>query len=333
MSVKVGINGFGRIGRVMFRAMLNKPQIEVAAINDLVSPELIAHFLKYDSVHGILNADIKAFDDAIEVNGRKILVTAERNPANLKWGELGIEIVTECTGLFRKREDAQKHILAGAKKVIISAPAGDPDITLVLGVNFDKYDSKKHNIISNASCTTNCLAPVAKTLNENFGIKNGFMTTVHAYTGGQKILDISSKDLRRGRAAAMSMIPTTTGAAKAVSLVLPELEGKLNGMAIRVPTPNVSLVDLVVNVEKKVSGAKEVNEALKKASDNIPNILGYNEMPLVSIDYNGEKRSSVIDGLSTLAKDDMIKIISWYDNETGYSNRMADLASLIAERL
>jgi glyceraldehyde 3-phosphate dehydrogenase len=334
MAVKIGINGFGRIGRVMFRAALNKPEIEVAAINDLVPPDFLAHFLKYDSVHGTLDADITASKDSIEVNGKKIAVTAERDPSNLKWGEFGVDIVAESTGLFKKRDDAGKHIAGGAKKVIISAPTPDPDITVVMGVNSDNYDPDKHNIISNASCTTNCLAPIAKVINESFGIKTGFMTTIHAYTGGQKLLDIPHKDLRRGRAAAMSMIPTTTGAAKAVALVLPELEGKLNGMAIRVPTPNVSLVDLSVNIEKSVKGPEEVNAVLKAAAEgSLAGILGYSELQLVSIDYNGEKRSSVVDGLSTFAKDNLIKVLSWYDNETGYSARMIDLAAMIAGRL
>mmetsp|Transcript_792 Transcript_792/g.588 ORF Transcript_792/g.588 Transcript_792/m.588 type:complete len:335 (-) Transcript_792:711-1715(-) len=334
MSVKVGINGFGRIGRVMFRAALDNPEVEIVGINDLMDTGTIAHLLKYDSVHGRLKAEVKASDDSIEVDGKKIVVTAVKDPAQLKWKELGVDIAADCTGLFRDRENASKHLKAGAKKVIISAPAVDPDVTIVLGVNADKYDNSQHNIISNASCTTNCLAPVAKVINDNFGVKCGLMTTVHAYTGDQMILDGPHKDLRRARAAGLSMIPTTTGAAKAVALVLPELSGKLNGLSVRIPTPNVSLVDLVVNVEKSGLSVSDVNNALKEASEGyLANILGYSDEPFVSIDFNGEKLSSVVDGLSTFVIDNMIKVLSWYDNESGYANRMVDLAAMIGKQL
>ncbi|MBW1616768.1 MAG: type I glyceraldehyde-3-phosphate dehydrogenase [Deltaproteobacteria bacterium] len=334
MSIKIGINGFGRIGRNMLRAALDNKNAEIVAINDLMEPETIAQLLKYDSVHGRLDADVKALSDAIEVNGKKIAVTAIKDPAELKWKEFGADIAAESTGLFRDRESAKKHLAAGAKKVIISAPGKDPDITIVLGVNTDEYDGAKHHIISNASCTTNCLAPVAKVLNDKFKIKTGLMTTVHAYTGDQKLLDAPHKDLRRARAAAVSMIPTTTGAAKAVALVLPELSGKLNGLAVRVPTSNVSLVDLVVSVEKQNVTVEEVNSALKEASESyLANILGYSELPLVSIDFNGVKLSSVVDSQCTYVGDNLIKVLSWYDNETGYANRMIDLAVMVGKKL
>ncbi len=330
MSVKIGINGFGRIGRVFFRAALKNPALEVVAINDLTDSATMAYLLAYDSVHGKLDAEITAKDDSIEIDGRTIAVTAERDPANLSWNDHGVDIVAECTGLFRDRANASKHLAAGARKVIISAPAVDPDITIVMGVNSDKYNSKEHNIISNASCTTNCLAPVAKVLLEQFGLKYGLMTTIHSYTGDQRLLDFPHKDLRRTRAAALSMIPTTTGAAKAVALVLPELDGKLNGLAMRVPTPNVSIVDLVVNVEKSGISVTDVNDALKEAAEGeLSGILGYSEAPLVSMDFNGNSLSSIVDAPTTYVMNDMVKVLSWYDNETGYSTRMADLAAMI----
>ncbi len=334
MSVKLGINGFGRIGRLVFRASLQHPDIEVTAINDLTDPETIAYLLKYDSVHGKLDNTIVAKNDAIEIDGKSITVTSIKDPAQLKWKEFGVDIAAECTGLFRDRESASKHLAAGARKVIISAPAGDPDITIVMGVNSEKYDPKEHNIISNASCTTNCLAPVAKVLVDNFGLSCGLMTTIHSYTGDQRLLDFPHKDLRRARAAALSMIPTTTGAAKAVALVLPELAGKLNGLAIRVPTPNVSLVDLVANIEKSGVTVDDINGALKEAAENsLSGILGYSDQPLVSIDFNGSSLSSTVDGPTTYVVNNMVKVLSWYDNEAGYSTRMVDLAAMIGEKL
>ena len=334
MSIKIGINGFGRIGRVVFRAALNNPDVEVVAINDLMDPKTMAHLLAYDSVHGRLGVEVAANESAIEVGGKSIPITAEKDPAKLSWKDQGVDIAAECTGLFRDHESASKHLEAGARKVIISAPAGDPDVTIVMGVNSDKYDPAKHNIISNASCTTNCLAPVAKVLNENFGIVCGLMTTTHAYTGDQRLLDFPHKDLRRARAAAQSMIPTTTGAAKAVALVLPELAGKLNGLAIRVPTPNVSIVDLVVTIEKSGVSVTDVNNAIKEASEGpLSGILGYCDEPLVSIDFNGSTLSSIFDAGTTYALENMVKVMSWYDNETGYSNRMVDLAVMIGKQL
>lgn len=331
MTVKVGINGFGRIGRLVFRAALSNPGMEVVGINDLTDAETLAHLLKYDSVHGILDADVKTADSAIVVNGKKIKVTAEKDPAALPWKELGVQVAVESTGRFVKRDDAAKHLAAGAKKVIISAPAKEEDITIVLGVNQDKYDPANHHVISNASCTTNCLAPFAKVVHEKFGIVKGLMTTVHAYTNDQNILDLPHKDLRRARAAGMSIIPTTTGAAKAVALVLPELKGKLNGFAMRVPTPNVSVVDLVVELQKATT-AEEINAALKAAAEaELKGILQYCDEPLVSKDFNGNAHSSIVDALSTMVIDgNMAKIVSWYDNEWGYSNRVVDLISFIA---
>jgi len=334
MSIKIGINGFGRIGRLIFRAAWKHPEVEVVAINDLTDAATMAHLLTYDSVHGKLDLDIHAKDDAIEVDGRSITFTCIRDPEQLKWKELGVDVAAECTGLFRDRESAGKHLTSGARKVIISAPAKDPDITIVMGVNSSKYDPKQHHIISNASCTTNCLAPVAKVLLENFGVKSGLMTTIHAYTGDQRLLDFPHKDLRRARAAGLSMIPTTTGAAKAVSLVLPELTGKLNGLAIRVPTPNVSIVDLVASIEKTGVTTSEVNQALKAAAEGeLAGILGYSELPLVSSDYNGSSLSSIVDAATTYVVDDMVKVLSWYDNESGYSHRMVDLAAMVGNRL
>lgn len=333
MTVKIGINGFGRIGRLVFRAALSNPNVEIVAVNDLTDANMLAHLLKYDSVHGTFSEEVKVDGDYLIVGGHKVKVIAERDPAKLGWGDLGVEVVVESTGRFTKREDAAKHLEAGAKKVIISAPAKDEDITVVMGVNHEKYDPANHHIISNASCTTNCLAPFAKVLHDNFGIKRGMMTTIHSYTNDQQILDLPHKDYRRARAAAMNIIPTTTGAAKAVSLVLPELKGKLNGGAVRVPTPNVSLVDLVVELDKEVT-VEEVNGALKAASEgDLKGILGYSEEPLVSGDYNGNIDSSTIDALSTMVMEgNMVKVISWYDNEAGYSNRVVDLIDYIAEK-
>lgn len=333
MATKVGINGFGRIGRNVFRAALNNPAIDIVAVNDLTDAKTLAHLLKYDSVHGILNAEVKADGNNIIVNGKTIQVLAEREPANLPWKALGIEVVVESTGRFTAREKAAAHLDAGAKKVIISAPAKNEDITIVMGVNQDKYDAKSHHVISNASCTTNCLAPFAKVLNDKFGIKRGLMTTVHSYTNDQQILDLPHKDLRRARAAGMSIIPTTTGAAKAVALVLPELKGKLNGFAMRVPTPNVSVVDLVAELEKSAT-AEEINAALKTAAEGeLKGVLAYSDEPLVSKDYNGNANSSIVDGLSTMViEGNMVKVVSWYDNEWGYSNRVVDLIAYIAKK-
>ncbi len=330
-KIKVGINGFGRIGRNVFRAMLNHPELEVVAVNDLTDSKTLAHLLKYDSVHGKMDASVKATEEGFSVDGREVKVLAERDPAQLPWADYGVEIVVESTGRFTKREDAAKHLQGGAKKVIISAPAKNEDITIVMGVNHDKYDPASHHVISNASCTTNCLAPFAKVLNDKFGIRRGLMTTVHAYTNDQQILDLPHKDLRRARAAAESIIPTTTGAAKAVSLVLPELEGKLNGFAMRVPVKNVSVVDLVAELEKEVT-VEEVNDALRQAAEGeLKGILAYSEEPLVSVDYNGDPHSSTIDALSTMVSEgNLVKVVSWYDNEWGYSNRVVDLASYIA---
>jgi len=330
MSIKLGINGFGRIGRMVLRAALKHPDVDVVAINDLTDSETMAYLLKYDSVHGQLNMNVKAKEDSIEVDGKSIVIRSVKDPEKIGWGDLGVDIAAECTGIFRDREGASKHLAAGARKVIISAPAGDPDITIVLGVNSHQYDPRQHHIISNASCTTNCLAPVAKVLLENFGLSSGLMTTIHSYTGDQRLLDFPHKDLRRARAAALSMIPTTTGAAKAVALVLPELSGKLNGLAIRVPTPNVSLVDLVATVEKSEVTVSDVNAALKQASEeSLAGILGFSEAPLVSIDFNGSSLSSIVDGPTTYVIGNMVKVLSWYDNEAGYSHRMVDLAAMV----
>ena len=332
MGVKIGINGFGRIGRVIMRAAQRMgADVDFVAVNDLTDAQTLAHLLKYDSVHGRFPGEVQVKDDVILVNGKKTQVMAVKDPAQLPWKDLGVEIVMECTGLFREKDQASKHLEAGAKKVIISAPAKGPDITIVMGVNHQEYDASKHHIISNASCTTNCLAPVAKVLLDTFGIQRGLMTTIHAYTNDQVILDFPHKDLRRARAAALSMIPTTTGAAAAVSLVLPQLKGKLDGMAMRVPTPNVSVVDLVAELEKEAS-VDGVNAALKKASEGaLKGILGYTEEPLVSIDFNGTGLSSVVDAPSTaVIEGRMVKVLSWYDNEMGYSARMVDVARFIA---
>jgi glyceraldehyde 3-phosphate dehydrogenase len=334
MKVKIGINGFGRIGRLVFRAAWKHSTVEVVAINDLADAATIAHLLKYDSVHGIWDADPVAHDDRLEVEGKSIAIRSIREPEKIGWNDLGVDIVAECTGLFRDREGASKHLAAGARKVIISAPAGDPDITIVMGVNSNQYDPRRHHLISNASCTTNCLAPVAKVLLENFGLQYGLMTTIHAYTGDQRLLDFPHKDLRRARAAALSLVPTTTGAAKAVSLVLPELSGKLNGLAVRVPTPNVSMVDFVATLEKSGITVSDVNSALKKASENsLAGILGYSEAPLVSVDFNGSTFSSVVDAPTTYVVGNMVKVLAWYDNESGYSHRMVDLAAMVGQQL
>jgi len=331
--VKVGINGFGRIGRNVFRAALNNPDVDIVAINDLTDVNTLAHLLKYDTTHGKLDATVVAGEGELIVNGKSVKVFSERDPGNLPWASVGVEIVVESTGIFTAKEKAELHLKGGAKKVIISAPATNEDITIVLGVNEDKYDPAQHTIISNASCTTNCLAPFAKVLHENFGIVKGMMTTVHSYTNDQQVLDLPHKDLRRARAAAENIIPSTTGAAKAVSLVLPELKGKLNGMSFRVTTPNVSVTDLVAELSRNVT-VEEVNGALKEAANGpLKGIMNYSEEPLVSSDYNGDPASSTIDALSTMVVEgNMVKVVSWYDNEWGYSNRVVDLASYIAKK-
>ena len=327
MVVKVGINGFGRIGRMVFRAGFGRDDIEFVAVNDLTDAKTLAHLLKYDSVAGIFDKDVTHTDDSVVVDGKKIRVYAIKDPAELPWGELGVDVVIESTGLFRDRDSASKHITAGAKKVVISAPAKGEDITLVLGVNDDLYDKDKHHIISNASCTTNCLAPLAKVLDDAFGMESGLITTIHSYTGDQRILDFPHKDLRRARACAVSMIPTTTGAAKAVGLVLPHLKGKLDGMSIRVPTPNVSVVDLVATLKRPVT-KDEVNAAVKKAAEGeLKGILVYEEKPLVSTDFNGNPASSIFDAPSTYVIENTVKVLSWYDNEWGYSCRLVDLCT------
>ncbi len=336
MSIRVAINGFGRIGRNVLRAAKQSPSsnLDFVAINDLTSSATLAHLLKYDSVHGAYPGSVEVTGDGLVVDGDEILVFSEPDPANLPWHELGVDVVVESTGRFRTRELASKHLEAGAAKVVISAPAKDEDITIVLGVNEDLYDPDGHDIISNASCTTNCLAPVAKVLSERFGFVRGLMTTIHAYTSGQAVLDGPHKDLRRARAAAVSMIPTTTGAAKAISLVLPELEGKLDGMAIRVPTPDVSVVDLVAEVETDVS-AEQINDALRAAAESdLAGFLRVEEQPLVSADFTGEPASSVVDALSTAVMDGrMVKVLAWYDNEWGYSSRVVDLVEYVGQRL
>ncbi|MDI6801709.1 MAG: type I glyceraldehyde-3-phosphate dehydrogenase [Thermodesulfovibrionales bacterium] len=333
MSMKVAINGFGRIGRNFFRASKGYSDMEIVAINDLTDAKTLAHLLKYDSVHGIFDADVKAKDGSIIVDGKEIKVLAERSPEALPWKALNVDIVIESTGLFTDREKAAKHLDAGAKWVIISAPATNPDITVCLGINEETLDPAKHKIISNASCTTNCLAPVAKVLHKEFGIIRGLMTTVHSYTNDQRILDLPHKDLRRARAAAISMIPSSTGAAKAIGLVLPELQGKLDGFAIRVTTPNVSVVDLVAELSKDVT-AEEVNAAMKKwAEGPMKGILQYVDIPLVSVDFNGNPHSSIFDAtLTKIMEKRMVKIISWYDNEWGYSSRLRDLVLYINKR-
>jgi glyceraldehyde 3-phosphate dehydrogenase len=333
MAVKVAINGFGRIGRNFFRACRGVGDIEIVAANDLTDSKTLAHLLKYDSIHGIYNGEIKAADGSIVVDGKEIKVLAERDPVTLPWKDLGVEFVLESTGLFTAKASAGKHLEAGAGWVIISAPAKDPDVTVCMGVNEGALDPSKHKVISNASCTTNCLAPIAKVLHEEFGVLRGLMTTIHSYTNDQRILDLPHSDLRRSRAAALSMIPTTTGAARAVGLVLPELNGKLDGMSIRVPTPNVSVVDLVAELGKDAT-AESVNAALKAAADGpMKGILMYTDEPVVSVDFNGNPHSSIVDSLVTKVIDGrQVKVLSWYDNEWGYSNRIKDLILYIAKR-
>ena len=331
MAVKVGINGFGRIGRNFFRAAYKDPALTIVAVNDITDAKTLAHLLKYDSVHGRFEARVEARDNAIVVDGKEIRVLACKDASELPWGKLGVEIVIESTGKYTDRDGAGKHLAAGAKRVIISAPAKGEDATFVMGVNEKSFDPAKHRILSNASCTTNCLAPVAKVLLDTFGIERGLMTTIHAYTNDQKILDLPHKDLRRARAAGVSMIPTTTGAAKAVSLVIPELKGKLDGMAIRVPTPNVSVVDLTAELSRSAT-AEEVNAAMKKAAEGpMKGILQYVDEPLVSVDFNHDPASSAFDSLSTkVIAGKMVKVLSWYDNEWGYSCRLVDLAKFVS---
>ena len=336
MSIRVAINGFGRIGRNVLRAVHKSgdSKIEIVALNDLTDNDMLGHLLKYDSVHGAFPGEVIVSPAGLEVDGRAIVVFSERDPAKLPWGDLGVDIVVESTGFFRARDQAAKHLEAGAKKVIISAPGKDEDITIVLGVNHDKYDPAEHHVISNASCTTNCLAPVVKVLMEEFGFRRGLMITVHAYTNDQALLDVPHEDKRRARAAALSMIPTTTGAAKATALVIPEVEGKLDGMALRVPTPDVSVVDLVAELETDTT-EEAVNEAFRQAaSGSLAGILDLCDEPLVSIDFTGNPHSSIVDGLSTKIIDGrLVKVLAWYDNEWGYSQRVVDLAVYIGERL
>ena len=329
MAIKVGINGFGRIGRNTFRAAMKEPDIEVVAVNDLTSAESCMHLLKVDSVHGVLDADVEVDGSDLVVNGRKVKVFSEKDPAKIPWGDMGVDVVVEATGLFTKRDDAAKHLEAGARKVIISAPAKGADVTMVLGVNQQAYDAENHNIISNASCTTNCLAPVAKVLLEKFGIARGFMTTCHAYTNDQKILDLCHPDPRRARAAAMSIIPTSTGAAKAIGEVIPQLKGRLDGMALRVPVFDGSIVDLVVETERPAD-VESVNAAMKAAAEGpMKGIMKYSEDPIVSIDVVGNSHSSVFDAPLTMVSGHMVKVLSWYDNEWGYSSRLIDLIKLV----
>ncbi|MCK4545877.1 MAG: type I glyceraldehyde-3-phosphate dehydrogenase [Candidatus Eisenbacteria sp.] len=331
MGIKLGINGFGRIGKIVYRISRDYDDVEVVCINDITDATTLAHLLKYDSVHGMMKEEVVAGDGEIRVGGESIRVTRERDPAQLPWKEMGVDVVIESTGYFCDREGAAKHLTAGVRKVIISAPASDPDITICMGVNDTEYDGSKHHIISTASCTTNCLAPPAKVLDDEFGIVKGLMTTVHAYTNDQHVLDLPHKDLRRARAAAVSMIPTTTGAARAIAFVLPNLKGKLDGMAIRVPTADGSLIDLVVQLKKGVT-AEAVNAKLKAAAEEGPmhKVLQYTEDPIVSIDVVGNRYSSIVDGLSTkVIGDDMVKILAWYDNEMGYANRMVDCARMV----
>ncbi len=332
MTIRVGINGFGRIGRQSFKAMLDfyPDEIEVVAVNDLFDASMNAHLLKYDSNYGKFPGTVEVVGSNLKVNGKELIVLSQRDPAQLPWGELGVSLVLESTGVFTEAAKAAAHLRAGAKKVIISAPAKGEDLTIVLGVNEDKYDPAKHHVLSNASCTTNCIAPAAKVLHDNFGVVRGLMTTIHSYTNDQRILDLPHKDLRRTRAAALNMIPTTTGAARAVGVVMPELKGKFDGMAMRVPTPTVSIVDFVAELEKAVS-AEEVNAAYKEAAEGkLKGILGISMEPLVSIDYKGDTRSSIIDGLSTMTSAKLAKVLSWYDNEWGYSMRVVDLLRYMA---
>ncbi len=331
---RIGINGFGRIGRAVLRTVLLRDDLEIVAVNDLTDAKTLAHLLKYDSVHGRLSESVEAKDGELHVGSRVVKALSERNIENLPWGELGCDVVIESTGIFTKRPDASKHLAAGAKKVIISAPASEPDATIALGVNHESYDPKSHHILSNASCTTNCLAPVAKVLNDSFGLRRGWMTTTHAYTNDQRILDLPHSDLRRARAAAVSMIPTTTGAARAVGLVLPELAGKLDGIAIRVPTPDVSVVDLVAELDREADG-EQVNAALRKAASGpMRGILEVCDEPLVSIDFLGNPHSSIVDAANTkVLGGNLVKVLSWYDNEWGYANRVTELAALVAASL
>ena len=334
MSMKVGVNGFGRIGRDFVRGYFEdaRDEFELVSINASADLNTLAHMFKYDTVYGKFAGSVEVAEGGLLINDKLIKVTAERDPSQIPWKDLGVELVVDSTGAFRDREGLSKHIEAGAKKVIVTAPAKGEDITIVLGVNDDKYDPVKHNIISNASCTTNCLAPVSKVILENLGVKKGLMTTIHAYTGDQNLIDNRHKDLRRARAAAVNMVPTTTGAAQAVALVLPELKGKLNGFAVRVPVPTGSLVDVTFQVERSTT-AEEVNKMLKDASENeLKGIMGYSEEPLVSSDYIGDPRSSIVDGLSTIVIDDMVKLVSWYDNEWGYAQRVIDLAAMVASK-
>jgi len=334
MTVRIGINGFGRIGRQVFRAAYDYPEIEVVAVNDLTDSATLAHLLKYDSIHGIFAGDVKSEGENLVVDGKELKVLSEKDPANLPWKDLNVDIVVESTGIFTSGEKAGLHLKAGAKKVVISAPAKGEDLTVVLGVNHEQYNPAEHHIVSNASCTTNCLAPVAKALNDKYGIVKGLMTTVHAYTNDQKILDLPHSDLRRARAAGMSIIPTTTGAAKAVALVIPELKGKLNGMAMRVPTPDVSVVDLVVELREHAT-AEEINDTLRAFGKQAPDkVLKVSDEPLVSIDYTTCPYSSVVDSeLTMVLEGNMAKVVSWYDNEWGYSNRVVDLVKYMGDRL
>jgi glyceraldehyde 3-phosphate dehydrogenase len=334
MAIKIAINGFGRIGRMVFRRAMNDPDLDIVAINGTADAHTLAHLLKYDSIHGRLDAKLEPEENALIVNDKRIQILSDREPLNLPWGDLGIDIVIEATGKFRSKETAGKHLQKGAKKVIITAPGKDEDITIVMGVNEEAYDPENHHIISNASCTTNCLAPVAKVLHKRFGIQQGLMTTVHAYTNDQKNLDNPHKDLRRARACATSIIPTTTGAAKAVALVIPELKGKLNGLALRVPTTNVSIVDLVATLEKEIT-AEEVNQALREAAEGeLKDILAFTDEPLVSVDFVGHSASSIVDGLSTMVVGERtVKVLAWYDNEWGYSCRVVDLARMVGQKM
>ncbi len=334
MKAKVAINGFGRIGRMVFRKAMREQLFDIVAINASYPAETLAHLIKYDSIHGIYELDVVAKEHSIIVDGKEIKLLQSRDPRELPWRDLKIDIVIEATGKFKTKETAGLHLLAGAKKVVITAPGKQEDVTVVMGVNEDSYDHDQHDIISNASCTTNCLAPVVKVLDQAFGIESGMMTTIHSYTNDQKNIDNPHKDLRRARACGQSIIPTSTGAAKAIAKVLPHLEGKLNGMALRVPTPNVSLVDLVVNVKEDVS-VEEVNEILKQAANNeLQGILGFTKEPLVSIDFNGDEHSSIIDGLSTMVMNNrQVKVLAWYDNEWGYSCRVVDLVSYVADKI
>lgn len=333
MAVKIGINGFGRIGKCVMRAALNNPDVEVVAINDTGDIEGSALLFKHDSIHGNLSCDVTIDGNYLVVDGKRIRVFCDRDPANIDWSSEGVEIVVECTGVFRSREKAAAHLGGTVKKVIISAPGKDEDKTIVMGVNEGEYDPANHHVVSNASCTTNCLAPFAKVLHQEFGIKRGMMTTIHSYTNDQRVLDAPHKDLRRARAAAMSIIPTTTGAAKAVALVLPELKGKLNGFALRVPTPNVSVTDLVVELEKEVT-KEDINAVLRKAAQGeLKGILGVSDLPLVSIDFNGDSRSSIVDAdLTMVMEGNMAKVVAWYDNEWGYSSRIVDLAVYMSKQ-